>query len=85
MPPAIESMQKMKAALKFSAHALRSKHVTESKLLISVIPWLPEVAGLNIALLFPLFPPESFHPIPDSERAGVSPSKSLAALAPQLV
>lgn len=55
------------------------------KLLISVIPWLPEVAGLNIALLFPLFPPETFHPVPDSERAGVSPSKSLAAPAPQLV
>lgn len=66
-------------------HPHPNKHVKESKLLISVIPWLPEVAGLNIALLFPLFPPETFHPIPDSERAGVSPSKSLAAPAPQLV
>lgn len=85
MLPAIDSVQKIKAALKLSARALHNKHVKESKLLISVIPWLPEVAGLNIALLFPLFPPETFHPIPDSERAGVSLSKSLAAPAPQLV
>lgn len=43
----------------------------------SLIPWLPEMAGLNIALLFSPFPQETFHPIPDTERAGVSLAKSL--------